>query len=115
VKMLLRLGVNINDVDANGETAMHAAALKNLPTVIQFLADHGANPEIWNRKNKNGWTPLMIAHGYRPGNFKPSVETIEAIQKVMLAAGLAIPTNVVPDVRRNSDWEPLPTSIKKQP
>jgi ankyrin repeat protein len=115
VELLLRLGANINDIDANGETAMHAAALKNLPKVIQFLADHGSKPEIWNTKNKNGWTPLMIAHGYRPGNFKPSLETIDAIQKVMLAAGLTIPTNVVPEVRRNSDWEPVSTSAKKQP
>jgi ankyrin repeat protein len=115
VELLLRRGANINDVDANGETAMHAAALKNLPKVIQFLAEHGAKPEVWNRKNKNGWTPLMIAQGSRPGNFKPSLETIEAIQKVMIAAGLSIPTNVVPELRRNSDWEPLPVSTKKQP
>ena len=44
-ELLLKLGTNINDVDVNGETAMHAAALKNLPKVIQFLADHGAKPE----------------------------------------------------------------------
>jgi uncharacterized protein len=112
-ELLLKLGVNINDVDANGETAMHAAALKNLPKVIQFLADHGAKPEIWNKKNKSGWTPLMIAQGYRPGNFKPSSETIEAVQKVMLAAGLPIPSSAAPEVHRNSDWEPLPTAKKK--
>jgi ankyrin repeat protein len=113
-ELLLKCGININEVDANGETAMHAAALKNLPSVIQYLADHGASPEIWNRKNKSGWTPLMIAEGHRPGNFKPSVETIEAIRKVMLAVGLAIPSNTIPEVRRNSDWEPLPTASKKQ-
>lgn len=112
-ELLLKLGANINDVDANGETAMHAAALKNLPKVIQFLADHGARSEVWNKKNKSGWTPLMIAQGHRPGNFKPSFETIEAMQKVMLAAGLPIPSNAAADVRRNSDWEPLPAATKK--
>ena len=55
----------------------------------------------------------MIAQGYRPGNFKPSFETIEAMQKVMLAAGLPIPNTATPEVRRNSDWEPLPTATKK--
>jgi ankyrin repeat protein len=114
-ELLLKCGIKINDVDANGETAMHAAALKNLPSVIQYLADHGASPEVWNRKNKSGWTPLMIAEGHRPGNFKPSVETTDAIKKVMLAAGLPIPSNAIPEVRRNSDWEPLPTASKKQP
>jgi ankyrin repeat protein len=111
--LLLKLGANINDVDANGQTAMHAAALKNLPKVIQFLADHGAKPEICNKKNKSGWTPLMIAQGYRPGNFKPSFETIEAVQKIMLASGLPIPSNATPEVRLNSDWEPLPGAAKK--
>ncbi len=113
-ELLLKCGLNVNDVDANGETAMHAAALKNLPTVIQFLADHGASPDVWNKKDKSGWTPLMIAEGHRPGNFKPSVETIDAIKKVMLAASLTIPTNGIPEVRRNSDWEPLPAVIKNQ-
>ena len=33
----------------------------------------------------------MIAEGHRPGNFKPSQETIEALHKVMLAAGVTPP------------------------
>ncbi len=90
-ELLLKLGADVNAVDVNGETVMHAAALKNLPKVIQFLADHGAKIEVWNRKDKQGWTPLMIAEGHRPGNFKPSAETIAAMQKVMLAAGV-LPT-----------------------
>lgn len=87
-ELLLKLGADVNAVDANGETVMHAAALKNLPKVIQFLADHGAKAEVWNRKDKQGWTPLMIAEGHRPGNFKPSAETMVAMHKVMLAAGV---------------------------
>ncbi len=90
-QLLLKLGADVNAVDANGDTAMHAAALKNLPKVVQFLADKGAKAEIWNRKNKHGWTPLSIAEGHRPGNFKPSAETIVAVQKVMLAAGVTPP------------------------
>jgi len=112
-KMLLRLGADVNAVDANGETAMHGAALKNLPKVVQFLADNGAKVEVWNKANRFGSTPLMIAQGYRPGNFKPSFETVEAIQRVMLAAGVPIPTNARPSVIRNSDWEPVPA--KKKP
>jgi len=112
-KMLLRLGADVNAVDANGETAMHGAALKNLPKVVQFLADNGAKVEVWNKENRFGSTPLMIAQGYRPGNFKPSFETMDAIQRVMLAAGVPIPTNARPSVIRNSDWEPVPA--KKKP
>lgn len=113
-QLLLKLGADINAVDANGETAMHGAALKNLPKVVQFLADNGAKVEVWNRKNSFGSTPLMFAQGYRPGNFKPSFETVDAIQRVMLAAGVAIPTNTAPVVLRNSDWEPV-VPVKKKP
>jgi ankyrin repeat protein len=111
-KLLLKLGADVNAVDANGETAMHGAALKNLPKVVQFLADNGAKVEIWNHRNKFGSTPLMLAQGYRPGNFKPSFETVDAIERVMVAAGVPLPTNGTPTVLRNSDWEPLP--VKKQ-
>ncbi len=114
-KLLLKLGADVNAVDANGETAMHGAALKNLPKVVQFLADNGAKVEVWNKKNKFGSTPLMFAQGYRPGNFKPSFETIDAVQRVMLAAGVAPPTNATPTVLRNSDWEPLAVPVKKKP
>ncbi len=91
VDYLLSLGAAVNTVDQNGETAMHGAAYKSLPQMVQFLADRGAKVELWNRKNKYGWTPVMIAEGFRPGNFKPSVETLEALHGVMRAAGIAPP------------------------
>jgi ankyrin repeat protein len=90
-KYLLSLGADVNTVDQNGETAMHAAAYKSLPKMVQFLADHGAKIDVWNKKDKYGWTPLIIAEGFRPGNFKPSFETIEAIHNAMKAAGVTPP------------------------
>jgi hypothetical protein len=88
VKLTLTLGCDINAVDKNGETAMHGAAYKMFPKVVEFLAQHGAKIEVWNQKDKWGWTPLRIAEGYRPGNFRPSPETTDAIRAVMLAAGV---------------------------
>jgi len=79
----LDLGADINAVDNKGETAMHAAAYKNSPKAVLFLAAHGAKREIWDRKNKQGWTPLTIAEGYRFGNFKPSFVTMDAFHKIM--------------------------------
>lgn len=80
---LLSKGAEVNTVDQNGETAMHGAAYKSLPKMVQWLASKGAKPPIWNQKNKYGWTPLLIAQGHRPGNFKPSAETVEAIEAIM--------------------------------
>ncbi len=82
VTWLLARGGDVNTVDKNGETAMHGAAYKSLPGMVKWLATHGAKLDVWNRKNKHGWTPQRIAEGYRPGNFKPSAETLEAVQTV---------------------------------
>ena len=82
------LGVDVNAVDNNGETAMHGAAYKNLPGAVEFLAAHGAKIDIWNRKDKQGWTPLIIAQGHRFGNYKPSPVTVAAIEKLLRGAGI---------------------------
>jgi len=91
----LDLGNDIDAVDRNGETAMHAAAYKNLPKVVKFLASKGAKIEVWNKPDKYGWTPLAIAVGYRFGNFKPSPDTEASIREVMIAAGVTPPKVVV--------------------
>jgi uncharacterized protein len=91
VQFLLDHGANVNAVDANGETPMHGAAYKSQIKVIQFLMDKGAKIEVWNQKNKYGWTPLLIAQGHRPGNFKPSAETEATLRRIMLAAGVTPP------------------------
>src|SRR5262249_38587780 len=72
----LDLGIDIDAVDNNGETAMHGAAYKNSPAAVEFLASRGANIDVWNRPDKHGWTPLVIAQGFRFGNFKPSPTTV---------------------------------------
>jgi uncharacterized protein len=84
VKILLKLGNDLNTVDANGNTAMHGAAYKHLPAMAKFLGDTGAKIELWNRKNKAGHTPLDIAAGIQRGmNFVYSRET-EAVIRGLL-------------------------------
>ena len=113
-QLALDLGADVNAVDANGETAMHGAAYKNLPKVVHFLANEGAKIEVWNRKNKYGWTPLLIAEGHRPGNFKPSAETIAALHQVMLAGGITPPTNTPPPPKSSPDYQPAATTNRLQ-
>jgi ankyrin repeat protein len=91
VRVLLKLGANVNAVDKNGETVMHGAAYQSRSQLVPLLAERGADINIWNRKNKLGWTPLMIAKGHRPGNFRPAPETIAALEDAMRARGVTPP------------------------
>jgi ankyrin repeat protein len=99
VELLLKLGADINAVDDNGETVMHGAAYRNHPKVVQLLAAKGVKIAVWNRESKQGYTPLMIAEGYRlrsPINFRPSKETVAAIHQVMIDAGVTPPKRLSP-------------------
>ena len=97
VKVALELGNDLNAVDNYGETALHGAAYKHMPSVAQFLIDNGAKVDIWNHKNKTGWTPLRIAEGVHRGmNLRSSPETAAVLRKAMAAAGVS--TEVEPEV-----------------
>jgi ankyrin repeat protein len=100
-RVLLDLGADIDAVDDNGETAMHGAAYQSRSKLAEFLATRGADINVWNRKNKWGWTPLMIAQGHRPANFRPAPDTIAAIEKVMRAKGVEPPKAVPHNNRPN--------------
>lgn len=93
---LLSLGADINAVADTGDTAMHGAAFANFPKVVRFLDAKGAKIDVWNQKNKRGWTPLLVAEGHRYGNFKPSFETIAAFHEVLRAHGITPPPPTPP-------------------
>jgi ankyrin repeat protein len=101
VRTLLQLGANVNAVDDNGETAMHGAAYQSRPKLVRLFAERGADINVWNRENKDGWTPLMIAQGHRPGNFRPAPDTNAAIETIMRAAGVEPPTAASEATRRD--------------
>ena len=91
VKVALELGNDLNVVDKNGETAMHGAAYKHVPTVVHYLADKGARADAWNRPNSKGWTPLKIAEGIQRGmNIVSSPVTATAIRQVLAASSPAV-------------------------
>ena len=62
IQLCLDAGVDINAANGQGQTALHAAALKGYDKVVQFLADHGANLSV---KDRQGKTPLDAALGRR--------------------------------------------------
>jgi ankyrin repeat protein len=51
--------VLVNAVDAAGNTALHWAAYRNHPQLVEFLLSMGANPNVEN--NTDGQTPLHWA------------------------------------------------------
>lgn len=114
VKLLLELGADINVVDSNGETAMQGAAYQGWPALVDFLAERGADARVWHRKNKWGWTPLLIAQGYREGNFRPDHATIQAVQRAIRDAGLPLPPPPGHDIEANQQsWDKTKPARKK--
>jgi ankyrin repeat protein len=89
VNLLLDLGADINAINNEGDTAMHGAAYNIYPSVVELLARRGADPQVWSRPDKFGRTPLFLAEGYAGRLPRPDLPTIEAVTKLMRAAGLS--------------------------
>jgi len=91
VQLALELGGDLNAVDDRGETVMHGAAYKHLPEVVTFLAEVGADINVWNTPNRREWTPLDIVAVHLEVNRQSSPATAEAIREVMTAGGVTPP------------------------
>ena len=115
VKMLLELGADINAVDNNGDTAMHGAAYAQYPLVVKLLAERGADPKIWNQRNKQGVTPLFAAEGHIGRLPRPDPPTIDAVTRLMLAAGLSTDGErpEVKDIYEKPAAPPKPATAEK--
>ena len=84
VEYILSLGGDINAVDDRGNTAMHGAAYKHLPSVVNYLNERGAEISIWDQENEFGHTPLLIAEGIHRGmNIVSSKITEQAIREIL--------------------------------
>src|SRR5262249_8750926 len=88
-KQLLDLGADVHTVGKNGDAEMTGAAYNISPLVVKLLGERGADPKIWSKPNKAGGTPLFIAEGYITRLPRPDPPTIEAITKLMRAAGIS--------------------------
>jgi ankyrin repeat protein len=53
-------GMDIDQVDTKGETALHGAASRGADSVVKYLVEHGAKLDA---KTKRGFTPLDVALG----------------------------------------------------
>jgi uncharacterized protein len=60
LKVAVDTGLDINQANVRGETALHGAALRGADSIVQYLVDHGATLDA---KTKQGFTPLDVAMG----------------------------------------------------
>jgi uncharacterized protein len=86
VKMLLGLGASVNDVDKNGETALHGPAWRGSNEAVTLLVNAGARLDV---RNKRGWLPLTIADGvYYNARVMMNLHTAKLLRELMVARGL---------------------------
>ncbi len=103
VTLLLDLGLDVNAQADTGRTALHGAAHKGRPDVVQVLADHGAKLDVrdyGNTDNRGGklavhtWQAVDYADGLVRVGVQSAIahpETGLLLRKLMTAAGLPVP------------------------
>jgi uncharacterized protein len=64
VRLTVKLGVDVNAADEDGDTALHRAVKLRFNSVIEFLVEQGARLDV---RNTFGQTPLMIASAAAAG------------------------------------------------
>jgi len=62
VKLLVANGADVNQKNVRGATALMAAAIDGIPSVVRYLLEQGADV---NASDKDGTTALMCAEGRR--------------------------------------------------
>jgi ankyrin repeat protein len=95
VTVAAELGVSPRATDEKGFTALHGAVQNGHNTVIQFLADHGAD---LNAKDAQGRTPLSLAR-YVQINFREHKESAALLLKLGAADVPAPPAPVATRAR----------------
>lgn len=60
LQVCLDQGMDLNQANNKGETALHGAALRGADTIVRYLVEHGAKLDA---KTKQGFTPLDVAMG----------------------------------------------------
>jgi ankyrin repeat protein len=80
LRLLLDLGADVNQMNQNGNTALHGAATRQAPAIIEFLVENGADLHAQNIK---GWTPLDIALGQLDFRIPANEEVAAVLQRLM--------------------------------
>jgi len=89
LKVSLETGLDLNQANTKGETALHGAASRGADTIVGFLVEHGA---ALNAKTNQGHTPLDIAMGKASLTQLPVPHdsTVSLLQKLGALEGPAV-------------------------
>ena len=104
-KICVEHGNDVDAVDALGYTALHGAAFRGLPAVVEYLVEQGAKLDarthVYDTElkrfldsgedvgGKRGWTPLAIANGLSYADFyTEQPRAAEVLRNLMQVRGL---------------------------
>ena len=81
VMIAVEQGIAVNVANAEGNTALHAAAGRGYDDVVEYLVGKGARLDV---RNEDGRTPLALAQrgGVRGRNATPHRSTVELLRRL---------------------------------
>ena len=87
VRMLVALGNDVHAVNDRGETALHGAAYRGAPSIVDYLVEQGAELDA---RSAQGWTPWTIANGVFYSLFyKEQPSTAARLAELMAERGMS--------------------------
>ena len=87
VTMLVELGNDVLAVNDRGETALHGAAYRGAPSIVDYLVQQGAQIDA---RSDQGWTPWTIANGVFYSLFyKEQPQTADVLAALMADRGIS--------------------------
>ena len=96
VRVCLDLGLEINAVNDDGQTALHGAVYLGGTLLVPFLSERGADINAVNDRGQTAW--MIAAEGeYRSGSFYTHKETGELLEQ--LGADMTLGEDLGPDFK----------------
>jgi ankyrin repeat protein len=101
----VELGVDVNAANAEGNTALHAAAVRGFDSIVTWLVERGARLDLRNKKGQSPLAATIAATGQGPGtsSLKSTIELLRRFGRDRVVApaptGVLDPGSRIPYVR----------------